>query len=98
MKEIKVVFDSYFLDDVLSKIKEYGIERYFLASGIISEWSKELKHFDNNVWPGTDSMLIIIVPDDQAMGIMNTLKKIKSFLGEKISMGAIMTNVEDIIF
>lgn len=98
MKEIRILFDSYLLDKVVSEIKEFGIERYLVISKIKGEWRSDLKHFDNHVWPGTDSMVMILVNDEDAKDIMESIKKIKEDLGERISMGAILSPVDDIIF
>ena len=98
MKEIRILFDSYLLDKVVSEIKEFGIERYLVISKIKGEWRSDLKHFDNHVWPGTDSMVMIIVNDEDAKEIMESIRMIKEDLGERISMGAILSPIEDLIF
>ena len=59
MKEIKIFFDSYFLEKVLEEVKEYGVRKYMLIPKMFSDWGEKLKHFDNHLWPGTDSMIII---------------------------------------
>ena len=48
MKEIRILFDSFLLDKVVSEIKEFGIERYLVISKIKGEWRSDLKHFDNS--------------------------------------------------
>ena len=98
MKEIRILFDSYFLEKIVSEIKEFGVERYLIVSKITGEWRKDLKHFDNHVWPGTDSMVMIIVNDEDAREIMDYIKKIKEDVGDRITMGAILSPIEEIIF
>ena len=98
MKEVKILFASYLLDTVVSEIKESGVERYLIISRITGQWRKDLKHFDNHVWPGTDSMVMIVVNDEDAREIMDSIKKIKEDVGDRITMGAILSPIEEIIF
>ena len=98
MKEIKILFASYLLETVISEIKEYGVERYLVIPKLVGEWSKELKHFDNHVWPGTESMVLIIVDNYIADEIIEGLKMIKSDLGSTFSLGAIVTDVVEVLF
>lgn len=97
MKRLEIYFDSYLLEKVQEEIKEYGIEQYILIPKVFSEWNKNLKHFNSHVWPGTDSILVAYVSDEQAKEIMRVIKMIKIDLGKMISMGAVVIPMEDII-
>ncbi len=98
MKEIRIFFDSYFVDKIQEEIKEYGIKKYMMVPRMFSEWSDKLKHFDNHLWPGTDSMIIIFVPDEQAEEIMNSIRIIRNDAGDRISMGAVLSDVHEVLF
>lgn len=97
MKRLEIYFDSYLLEKVQEEVKEYGIDQYILIPKVFSEWNKNLKHFNSHVWPGTDSILVAYVSDEQAKEIMRVIKMIKIDLGKMISMGAVVIPVEDII-
>ena len=97
MKRLEIYFDSYLLEKVQEEVKEYGIDQYILIPKVFSEWDKNLKHFNSHVWPGTDSILVAYVNDEQAKEIMRVIKMIKIDLGRMISMGAVVIPVEDII-
>ncbi len=97
MKRLEIYFDSYLLEKVQEEVKEYGIDQYILIPKVFSEWDKNLKHFNSHVWPGTDSILVAYVNDEQAKEIMRVIKMIKIDLGKMISMGAVVIPVEDII-
>ena len=98
MKEVKILFASYLLNDIVSEINESGIERYLIISKITGQWRKDLKHFDNHVWPGTDSMLLLIVEDEQAQEIVDVVRKIKKDLSDRISLAAIVTPIDEVVF
>ena len=98
MKEVKILFASYLLDTVVSEIKESGVERYLIVSKINGQWRKDLKHFDNHVWPGTDSMLLLIVEDEQAQEIVDVVRKIKDDLSDRIALAVIVTPIDAVVF
>ena len=98
MKEVKILFASYLLDTVVSEIKESGVERYLILSKITGQWRKDLKHFDNHVWPGTDSMLLLIVEDEQAQEIVDVVRKIKDDLSDRIALAVIVTSIDAVVF
>ena len=77
MKRIEIYFDSYFIDKIKEEMKEYGIEQYIIIPQVYSRWSRTLKHFNNNVWPGTDSFLITNMEDRHANEIMSLIKIMK---------------------
>lgn len=97
MKRLEIYFDSYFIEKIKEEIKQYGIEQYILVPEVFSEWSDRLKHFNSHLWPGTDSILIAYVNDEDAKEIMRVIKMIKIDVGKMISMGAVLLPVEDII-
>lgn len=98
MKEVKILFASYLLNEIVSEIKESGIERYLIISKITGQWRKDLKHFDNHVWPGTDSMLLLIVKEEEAEEIVRVVKKIKKDLSDRISLAVIVTPIDEVVF
>lgn len=97
MKRIEIYFDSYFMDKIKEEMREYGIEQYTIIPQVYSRWSKTLKHFNSHVWPGTDSVLVTYLEDNQAKEIMRLIKIMKIDLGKSISMGAALLPVDDII-
>lgn len=97
MKEIKIFFDSYFLDRVVEEVREYGVNKYMLVPKMFGDWGEKIKHFDNHLWPGTDSMIIIYANNEQSLEIMEAIKIIKRDVGEMISVGAVITNVDEIL-
>lgn len=97
MKRLEVYFDSFFLEKVKEELNEYGLEKYVLISEVFSDWGKYLKHFNSHLWPGTDSILIAYLEDNQAEEIMRVIKKIKIDVGHMISMGAVLIPIDDML-
>ena len=69
-----------------------------IISKITGQWRKDLKHFDNHVWPGTDSMLLLIVKEEEAEEIVRVVKKIKKDLSDRISLAVIVTPIDEVVF
>ena len=97
MKRLEVYFDSFFLEKVKEELNEYGLEKYVLIPEVSSDWGKHLKHFNSHLWPGTDSILIAYLEDNQAEEIMRVIKKIKIDVGHMISMGAVLIPIDDML-
>lgn len=97
MKKLEIYFDSYFTDTLRREMKEYGISKYFIIPNIHSRWNNVLKHFNNHRWPGTDSILIVYLSDEEAKQIIEVIKMMKHDLGEYISLGAVLSPVEEVI-
>ena len=97
MKRLEVYFDSFFLEKVKEELNEYGLEKYVLTPEVLSDWGKHLKHFNSHLWPGTDSILIAYLEDNQAEEIMRVIKKIKIDVGHMISMGAVLIPIDDML-
>ena len=85
------------MDKIKEEMREYGIEQYTIIPQVYSRWSKTLKHFNSQVWPGTDGILVTYLEDEQAKEIMRLIKIMKIDLGKSISMGAALLPVDDII-
>jgi hypothetical protein len=98
MKEVKILFASYLLDTLVSEINESGVERYLILSRITGQWRKDLRHFDNHVWPGTDSMLLLIVEDELAQEIVSVIRTIKDDLSDRIALAVIVTPIDAVVF
>ena len=94
MKRLEVYFDSFFLEKVKEELNEYGLEKYVLIPEVFSDWGK---HFNSHLWPGTDSILIAYLEDNQAEEIMRVIKKIKIDVGHMISMGAVLIPIDDML-
>lgn len=97
MKRVEIYFDSYFTEQIQEEIKEYGLSQYLLIPKVLSEWGRNLKHFNSHIWPGTDSILITYVENKEAKELIEVIRKIKLDLGNTISMGAVVLPVEDIL-
>ena len=85
------------MDKIKEEMREYGIEQYTIIPQVYSRWSETLKHVNSHVCPGTDSVLVTYLEDDQAKEIMRLIKIMKIDLGKSISMGAALLPVDDII-
>jgi len=77
VKRLEIYFDSFYTEKMKEELREYGIDQYFIVPVVHSSWSKTFKHFNTHVWPGTDSILIAYLEDNQAEEIMRVIKKIK---------------------
>lgn len=71
------------LEDFLDKIHFY---LYTVQKKVESVWSERLKHKNNNVWPGTDCIFILTVPEKRVEKLLSQLKTFRASLNYELIM------------
>lgn len=93
-KQFKIVFDSALERDLLKILEEEKIEQYQIFQGLKGSWEKEKKHLNSHVWPGTDSVLVLIVEEDIADMLLEKYKKLKNEMDYYITFKIIVQSVD----
>lgn len=96
-KQFKIVFDSALERDLLKVLEEERIEQYQIFPGLKGSWEKEKKHLNSHVWPGTDSVLVLIVEKDVSETLLKKYKRLKSEMDYYITFKIIIQSVDTYI-
>jgi len=96
-KSIRIIYDSAIKSDVVKIVKKNGIQKYIEYPNLKGEWSKDLKHLDNHIWPGTDSALLIIEEEEKSKKLIADLKNYKENMEYEVPFFVIVVNVEEFI-
>lgn len=59
---------------------------YTVQKKVESVWSEKLKHKNTNVWPGTDCIFMLSIPDDEVDLMLTRLKTFRASLPYEIVM------------
>lgn len=94
MKMVVITVISLYLDETRRLIEKLGVGGFTELSEVKGSGRKG-KRMDSLVWPGTSSMLITVVSDQQAAQLMETLKEYSSTLAERDALRAFKLNVEE---
>lgn len=93
-KQFKIVFDSALERDLLKILEEEKIEQYQIIPGLKGSWEKEKKHLNSHIWPGTDSVLILIVEEEISNNLLVKYKKLKDEMDYYITFKIIVQPVD----
>ncbi len=93
-KQFKIVFDSALERDLLKILEEEKIEQYQIFPGLKGSWEKEKKHLNTHVWPGTDSVLVLIVEKNIAERLLERYKRLKNEMDYYITFKIIVQPVD----
>ena len=77
MKMVMIFYNTVINDEVMEALEKY-------CEGGFSRWTKVLgrgehsgSHFDNDVWPGSNSCCMACVSDEAAAKIMNRVRELR---------------------
>lgn len=93
-KQFKIVFDSALERELLKVLEELKIEQYQIFPGLKGSWEKEKKHLNNHIWPGTDSVLVLIVEEETAEILLEKYKKLKAEMDYYITFKIVVQPVD----
>ncbi len=93
-KQFKIVFDSALERSLLEVLEELNIEKYQIFQGLKGSWEKGKKHLNNHIWPGTDSVLVLIVEEKMSEVLLERYKKLKSEMDYYITFKIIVQPVD----
>ncbi len=96
-KSIRIIYDSAIRCDVIKIVKGNGIQKCIEYPNLKGEWGKDLKHLDNHIWPGTDSVLLIIEEAEKAKQLIDNLRNYKENMEYEVPFFVVVVNVEEFI-
>lgn len=82
------------LEDFFEEIKFFY---YAVEKRIETVWSDKLKHKNSTVWPGTDCIFMLTLPDDEVDKMLKYLKTFRMALPEGVAMGIGIVPMERVI-
>lgn len=93
-KRITVVYDNGLEEEVLKVLEEEKIENYQIFPRVKVSWEKQKKHMDSHTWPGTDSVLALILEEEQTLRLFEKYKKLKSEMDYYVTFKVIVQPVD----
>ncbi len=94
-KLIRIAYDAA-LDEYLVKlIERYHMEKYIKIPQVEAQWTENIRHFNNHIWPGTDSIIILVLESLKAEEFCDCLRKLKK--ETHINFNAIVIPIEEMI-
>ena len=70
---------------------------YAVEKRIETVWSDKLKHKNSTVWPGTDCIFMLTLPENEVEKMLKYLKTFRMALPEGVAMGIGIVPMERVI-
>lgn len=96
-KEIKIMYTDSLRSELINIFGELGIEKYMNLNGLEATWTKNFRHLNNRVWPGTDSLMFTVIDEEKTKKLFERLRVLKSELVEGAALFATVTPVDELL-
>lgn len=94
MKMILVVCNVAVDEEVMEAVRTAGACCFTKWPRVVGAGQRTGPRLDNHVWPGANSMTMLVVPDDRAPAVMAALRKLRETIGRQEGVKAFLLNVE----
>jgi nitrogen regulatory protein PII len=94
MKMIFVVFNISIQEEVHDAIEKLGVSCYTQWPRLLGKGVSTGPKLDDNIWPGANSALLIVVDDKMAEKVMATIQGIRDEIGKYEGIKAFQLDVE----
>ena len=95
MKFIFIVYNISIEEEVQALLKAQGVKSYTRWPRLLGVGEMAGARLDNGVWPGANSAIVAVVPDDQAASLMTAVRALRAGEGRHEGIEAFQLNVED---
>ena len=73
------------------------IDKYMNLNGLEAVWAKNVKHLNTRIWPGTDSLMFLILDNEKANLLLEELRQMKKTLMDGVGFFVLVSPIEEII-
>ncbi|BDU49514.1 PG0541 family transporter-associated protein [Haliovirga abyssi] len=96
-KGIRIVYDSVIEDRILKILKSENIEKYIKFPKLEGVWGKELRHLNSHIWPGTDGIIFLMLPEEKSVTVLDKFRNFKKKLEIDVPFMIVVSPIEEII-
>lgn len=83
------------LQKFLNKINFYS---YSIQPKLEGSWEHGIRHLNNHVWPGSESVFYLIIAGDKVDKLLKKLKSFRMTLPENVVMAILVDSLDDFIY
>ena len=94
MKMILAIYNVAIDIEVMEAVRQVGIQYYTKWPRLTGEGPQSGPRLDDHIWPGANTMLMIVVADEVVPKIMETLKGLQNTIGKTEGLQAFILNIE----
>jgi nitrogen regulatory protein PII len=83
MKLAFIVYGSPIDPDVTESLETLGLHSYTKWREVLGKGRSSGPHLDTHVWPGTNSVIMVVLADDRVDALVEALKPLKQRLSHE---------------
>ena len=99
-KDIKIAYEAGIEKEIEAILSKKCIKRYIKIPNIYAMWGEQMRHMNSHVWPGTDSVILLMTTFEDAEVIREELKILKEKLNKTSTNApfiATFTNIDEVV-
>lgn len=81
MKMILIAYNQALDEEVMSAMKESGLENYTKWTGVLGKGSSSGPHLATHVWPKANNVLAVAADDSSVEPLLQRIRKLRAELG-----------------
>ena len=94
MKMVLAVYNVAVDDEVMEALRKAGVTCYTKWPRVLGEGRKTGPRLDDHIWPGANCVTMVVVPDELAGKVLETIRSLRETIGQKEGVKAFVLNVE----
>lgn len=94
LKMLLIVFNISIEDEVMEIINKKGALCFTRWPRIIGRGVSTGPKMDDEVWPGANSALMVVLPETEALALMDDIQELRDEIGSHEGVKAFLMNVE----
>ena len=94
LKMLLVVFNISIEDEVMEIINGRGTPCYTRWPRVVGKGVSTGPKLDNDVWPGANSVVMLVLPEKEALDLMAAIQELRDEIGSHEGVKAFMMNIE----
>jgi hypothetical protein len=81
VKLVLVVHNSAIDNEVNDALTALGMDAYTKLPGALGRGHTSEPHLDTDVWPGTNTLTLVVLADDQVPPLLDRVRELRAVLG-----------------
>jgi len=97
MKALWIIYDIVLDDQLIAMLRNQGIEAFTRWPRLTGVGPVSGARYDDAIWPGANSVILTIQPDDTVAKMLTRLQKLRNEVGSMTGLWAYTTGVQDVL-
>ena len=94
MKLLLVIYNIAIETELFDVMEQNGLECFTKWPRVVGKGKTTGPKMDNDVWPGANSAVMLVMPENEALELMAAIQELRDEIGSHEGVKAFMMNIE----